>query len=159
MTTYKAADSKREEFRKYLEKAGVVDGLTKVLVNLYEEPEKPNNAMDFLLRNLGGDGPESVDVENLKADVIELQAKVGQLTAENEELKAKLEKYEPAATEEWKKKLNRDDKFKPKIAWDQIEGRGSCYELFFLCFLFFIHIFTFMFDENKLFMLCFQLLT
>jgi len=100
MTTYKAADSKREEFRKYLEKAGVVDGLTKVLVNLYEEPEKPNNAMDFLLRNLGGDGPESVDVENLKADVIELQAKVGQLTAENEELKAKLEKYEPAATEE-----------------------------------------------------------
>ena len=100
MTTYKAADSKREEFRKYLEKAGVVDGLTKVLVNLYEEPEKPNNAMDFLMRNLGGGGPESVDVENLKADVIELQAKVGQLTAENEELKAKLEKYEPAVAEE-----------------------------------------------------------
>ena len=49
MTSYKAADSKREEFRKYLEKAGVVDGLTKVLVNLYEEPEKPNNALEFVV--------------------------------------------------------------------------------------------------------------
>jgi len=100
MTSYKAADSKREEFRKYLEKAGVVDGLTKVLVNLYEEPEKPNNALEFVLRNLGSEGPESPDVENLKADVAELQAKVDQLTAENEDLKAKLEKYEPAVPEE-----------------------------------------------------------
>ncbi|KAK3749549.1 hypothetical protein QZH41_007289 [Actinostola sp. cb2023] len=41
------ADSKREEFRKYLEKAGVLDALTKVLVNLYEEPEKPSNAMEY----------------------------------------------------------------------------------------------------------------
>ena len=37
---YRAADSKREEFRKYLEKAGVLDAMTKVLVGLYEEPEK-----------------------------------------------------------------------------------------------------------------------
>lgn len=30
------ADNKKEEFRKYLEKSGVVDALTKVLVGLYE---------------------------------------------------------------------------------------------------------------------------
>jgi hypothetical protein len=52
MTSYKPTDSKREEFRKYLEKAGVLDALTKTLVCLYEEPEKPNNALDFLRKNL-----------------------------------------------------------------------------------------------------------
>jgi hypothetical protein len=50
--SYKQGDSKREEFRKYLEKAGVLDVLTKTLVCLYEEPEKPNNAIDFLKKNL-----------------------------------------------------------------------------------------------------------
>ena len=50
--SYKPADSKKEEFRKYLEKAGVLDALTKTLVTLYEEPEKPNNALDFLRKNL-----------------------------------------------------------------------------------------------------------
>lgn len=60
----KPGDSKREEFRKYLEKAGVLDTLTKgmlmvifrltlspsfsstVLVGLYEEPSKPDNALE-----------------------------------------------------------------------------------------------------------------
>jgi len=100
MATYKAADSKREEFRKYLEKAGVIDALTKVLVNLYEEPEKPNNALDFLFTNLGSDGPASADVEGLKSDIVDLRAKLASLTEENEDLKGRLEKYEPSNTEE-----------------------------------------------------------
>ncbi|CAK8686096.1 unnamed protein product [Clavelina lepadiformis] len=100
MTSYRAADSKREEFRKYLEKAGVLDALTKVLVNLYEEPEKPNNALEFLYQHLNGSGPDSADVEALKVDVVELKAKVAQLTDENEDLKSRLEKYEPSSVEE-----------------------------------------------------------
>ncbi|XP_037737507.1 C-Myc-binding protein isoform X1 [Chelonia mydas] len=47
MAHYKAADSKREQFRRYLEKSGVLDTLTKVLVALYEEPEKPNSALEY----------------------------------------------------------------------------------------------------------------
>ena len=50
--SFKAVDNKREEFRRYLEKSGVLDALTKTLVCLYEEPEKPNNAVDFLRKNL-----------------------------------------------------------------------------------------------------------
>nr|CAD7392691.1 unnamed protein product [Timema cristinae] len=42
-------DSKREEFRKYLERAGVMEALTKVLVGLYEEAEKPTNALEYPL--------------------------------------------------------------------------------------------------------------
>ena len=41
MASYQTPDSKKEEFRKYLEKSGVIDALTKVLVGLYEEPERP----------------------------------------------------------------------------------------------------------------------
>ena len=38
-------DSKKEAFRQYLERAGVIDTLTKVLVSLYEEPDKPKEAI------------------------------------------------------------------------------------------------------------------
>lgn len=45
-TNYKPSENKREEFRKYLEKTGVMDALTKVLVCLYEEPDKPEDALE-----------------------------------------------------------------------------------------------------------------
>lgn len=41
-------ESKKEEFQKYLDQSGVIEELTKMLVGLYEEPDKPNNAMEFL---------------------------------------------------------------------------------------------------------------
>merc|ERR1711975_198898 len=65
MASYQTPDSKKEEFRKYLERSGVIDALTKVLVGLYEEPEKPANALDFIKMTLGA--PTGVDVEALKA--------------------------------------------------------------------------------------------
>jgi len=42
----KSTEAKKEEFRKYLEKGGVIIQLTKVLVGLYEEPDKPANAIE-----------------------------------------------------------------------------------------------------------------
>ena len=50
LQTYQTPESKKEEFRKYLEKSGVIDALTKVLVGLYEEPERPPNAVDYIKR-------------------------------------------------------------------------------------------------------------
>lgn len=44
------AEDKANEYRRYLEKAGVIDSLTKVLVGLYEEPERPPNATEYLKR-------------------------------------------------------------------------------------------------------------
>jgi hypothetical protein len=37
-----------------------------VLVGLYEEPEKPGNAIEFIKKTLGS--PSDTDVEQLKAD-------------------------------------------------------------------------------------------
>ena len=45
--------------------------LTRVLVGLYEEPEKPGNAIEFIKKCLGA--PSDTDVEQLKADNEELR--------------------------------------------------------------------------------------
>mmetsp|Transcript_25395 Transcript_25395/g.58324 ORF Transcript_25395/g.58324 Transcript_25395/m.58324 type:complete len:124 (+) Transcript_25395:131-502(+) len=72
-----SGESKKEEFRKYLERSGVIDALTKVLVALYEEPEKPANALDFIKQYLGA--PTSGDVETMKAEKDEMLAKTKEL--------------------------------------------------------------------------------
>ncbi|CAM9599754.1 unnamed protein product, partial [Choristocarpus tenellus] len=77
----KTPESKKEEFRKYLEKSGVIDALTKVLVGLYEEPERPPNAVDYIKRYMGA--PTGVDVEAIRL-------KNDELKKENEELRTQI---------------------------------------------------------------------
>jgi len=69
--SYETADSQKEEFRKYLEKNGVISQLTRVLVGLYEEPERPSNAIDYIKKFLGA--PTGVDVEEMRAENDELK--------------------------------------------------------------------------------------
>ncbi|XP_074750256.1 C-Myc-binding protein [Strix uralensis] len=99
MAHYKAADSKREQFRRYLEKSGVLDTLTKVLVALYEEPEKPNSALDFLKHHLGASAPENPEIEALRLEVAEMKEKYEAVLEENKKLKTKLALYEPPQDE------------------------------------------------------------
>ena len=77
-------EQKKEEFRKYLERAGVIDNLTKVLVGLYEEPEKPGNAIEFIKKCLGA--PSDTDVESLKAENEDLRRQKHELEKRVEEL-------------------------------------------------------------------------
>ncbi|PBC31222.1 C-Myc-binding protein [Apis cerana cerana] len=79
MSNFKPPDSKREEFRKYLERAGVMDALTKVLVSLYEEPEKPDDALEYIRLNLGGITEVDVEVQTLKKELEEAKAKINEL--------------------------------------------------------------------------------
>ncbi|CAH0482401.1 unnamed protein product [Peronospora belbahrii] len=86
-------DSKKEEFRTYLEKSGVVNALTKVLLELYEEGEKPLNAVDYVkryLRGEGGGGPLDIDVDVLQAENKELKQKNAQLMRTIDELQQRL---------------------------------------------------------------------
>lgn len=96
MSQYRASESKREQFRRYLEKSGVLDTLTSVLVALYEEPEKPNNALDFIKLHLGAAGPEPADTEALRTELADLQQKCSELMEENKELRSRLKQYEPS---------------------------------------------------------------
>jgi len=70
-TSLQTPESKKQEFRKYLEKSGVIDALTKVLVGLYEEPERPPNAVDYIKRYMGA--PTGVDVEAMRAELEQLK--------------------------------------------------------------------------------------
>ncbi|CAF0773719.1 unnamed protein product [Adineta ricciae] len=93
-STYRPNESKREEFRRYLEKGGVVDAITRALVALYEEAEKPNNAAEFVRRFMGATGPDTAEMETIKNELMVTREKYEELLRENETLKEKLQKYE-----------------------------------------------------------------
>ena len=82
-----SADAKKEEFRKYLEKSGVIDALTKVLVGLYEEPERPQSAVDYVRKSLGSSSTANVDVDALRNENEELRNRIRELSRTVEDLK------------------------------------------------------------------------
>ncbi|KAI8853111.1 hypothetical protein BC829DRAFT_367957 [Chytridium lagenaria] len=98
MSSYQAVDQKKEDFRKYLEKNGIIDALTKVLVGLYEEPEKPESPIEFIKQFLGG--PSDVDVEALRHENDELRRRVDELQLKIEELTTQRSNTDAPATAE-----------------------------------------------------------
>ena len=82
-------EQKKDEFRKYLEKAGVIDQLTKVLVGLYEEQEKPGNVIEFIKKSLGA--PSDTDVDQLMAENEELKRSKADLDSKIQALQAELD--------------------------------------------------------------------
>ncbi|KAJ6951466.1 hypothetical protein NC653_040787 [Populus alba x Populus x berolinensis] len=76
-------EAKKEAFRKYLESSGVLDALTKVLVALYEQNDKPSSALEFIQQKLGG--PSLSEYEKLQAEMSELQNKYGDLLGTHQE--------------------------------------------------------------------------
>ena len=83
-------DAKREEFRKYLEKEGILESLTKALVTLYEEPEKPNDALGYLKNNFAGHGAIVTELKATKTENGQLKQKVETLEKEKFLLKEEL---------------------------------------------------------------------
>lgn len=81
-------DTRRDEFRKYLERTGVLDMFTKVLSKLMTEEEKPEDAIEFIRSNLG-------DSLNDKNTIESLTQKLEDANQLIEELRAKLSRYEP----------------------------------------------------------------
>ena len=67
----------------------MVDQLTKVLVGLYEEPEKPQNAVDFIKKCLGA--PSDTDIDILKADNDDLKKQRAEMAGRIEAIQAQIE--------------------------------------------------------------------
>lgn len=81
-------DKKREEYRRYLEKKGVMDAFTKVLVSLLDEPEKPEDALPYIIEKLSihsGNG----SVKSIQAKLLDAEEKVKKLEWEIQVLKEK----------------------------------------------------------------------
>lgn len=51
MSNFKPIDGSKEDFRKYLDRQGVLDAITKVLIKC--NSDRPGNAIEFILDNLG----------------------------------------------------------------------------------------------------------
>ena len=88
-TQAKTIEAKKDEFRAYLEKTGVVDQLTKVLVSLYEETDKPTNPLEFIKRNVSA--PEEIDQDNLKNEYLKLKEENEKLRQRVTELQKQIE--------------------------------------------------------------------
>ena len=56
-TPLQSMDSEREKFRTYIEKTGVMSALTDALVQLYEEQERPSDALGHIKKTLGSFTP------------------------------------------------------------------------------------------------------
>ncbi|KAL2942677.1 c-Myc-binding protein-like protein [Bienertia sinuspersici] len=89
-------EAKKEAFRKYLETSGVVDALTKGLVALYEQNNKPSSAIEFVQQKLGG--PTVAEHDKLQSELSELQAKYNELLASHQETCKQLEQYKISST-------------------------------------------------------------
>lgn len=51
MSSFKPIDGSKEDFRKYLDRKGVLDAITKVLIKC--NSDRPENAIEYVLDNLG----------------------------------------------------------------------------------------------------------
>jgi hypothetical protein len=89
------ADKKREQFKHYLDEKKVMDTLSKIIVSLYERPEKPPDPLtyirDFFAPDTGGVDIISVRTENvaLTRKLAELQARVAELRKQLEQKSAR----------------------------------------------------------------------
>ena len=89
-----SADAKKDEFRKYLEKAGVLELLTKSLVSLYEEPEKPPSALDYLKASVGSSQSDKDVIAELRKEGEELRARLLEVEGENKLLQEQVKRLE-----------------------------------------------------------------
>ncbi|WZN59259.1 hypothetical protein HKI87_01g07840 [Chloropicon roscoffensis] len=97
-------ESKKDAFRKYLEGAGVIDAITKALVSLYEEPDKPVSGLEFLKTSLGAPTKAEHDAlvaekDSIQAQLDDAKATIEKLQAEIEGMKVKEEEPAPEAEE------------------------------------------------------------
>ena len=83
-------DAKKDEFRKYLEKTGVLELLTKSLVQLYEETEKPTDALGYLKDSVGGSQDDKKVIAQLREKNDQLKAKVKETEASQSSLESHL---------------------------------------------------------------------
>ena len=103
--------TKKEEFRKYLEQAGILSLLTKSLAALYSTSDKPSDALGFVCNKFVGQNVEDLQ-ESLKKLTSENKALVehiDDLMKENKDLKEKVAAMEAIVTASEAEKLDTMD--------------------------------------------------
>ena len=89
MNTAQGIDAKTDRFTQYLDRSEAVDRIAKALVALYEEPQKPDNPIQFIKQFLGA--AAVADVAKLQWEVEQLKEKNDGLERRVDEMKLELE--------------------------------------------------------------------
>ncbi|XP_037822457.1 arginine kinase [Lucilia sericata] len=85
-------ESKRVQYRKYLERAGVIDALSKALIKLYEEQNKPDDAIRFVRKFMCETCPDDAQFDAMKNDLETALKKISILEQDLERCKALIKK-------------------------------------------------------------------
>ncbi|XP_022219637.1 arginine kinase [Drosophila obscura] len=85
-------ESKRVQYRKYLERAGVIDALSKALIKLYEEQNKPEDAIRFVRKFMCESCPDDAQYDLMKNDLEEAKTNISRLEQELERLRGQIKK-------------------------------------------------------------------
>lgn len=91
------SNSKREEFKRYLNELGVIEALTNVLAKLYELETKPIDPLDFIRINMTETVKEREELNRLKEKYDNMVSQIREMEEENINLAQaikELENYE-----------------------------------------------------------------
>ena len=66
-------EEKRDEFRKYLESTGATEKLTSAMIKLYQETERPEDAITYITKLLCESCPDTDATKELKEEIKELK--------------------------------------------------------------------------------------
>ena len=78
------------QYRKYLERAGVIDALSKALIKLYEEQNKPDDAIRFVRKFMCESCPDDAQFDLLKADLEEANKTIARMEQDLERLRSQM---------------------------------------------------------------------
>ncbi|KAK7582255.1 hypothetical protein V9T40_013700 [Parthenolecanium corni] len=88
-------DSRREEFRKYLESSGVTDSLIRMMTSMYESDERPADALQFLRDQFIQSAPYIHELTAVQQYLDAARERIRTLESENAELREELDRYKP----------------------------------------------------------------
>lgn len=83
-------EAKREQFKRYLEQSGVIDALTKALIKLYDENDKPDDAIRYIRKYMCESCPDDTEVDKIKNDYEEAKKTIAKLEAELYKIKGNM---------------------------------------------------------------------
>lgn len=92
-------EGKRAEFRKYLEATGATEKMTKTLMKLYQEEDRPAESLLYIVKHLSEGLPDS-------EEVIELKAEVKKLTQEKDKIQLELDILKTPTVEKTTSEIN-----------------------------------------------------
>lgn len=91
--------NKNKEFKKYLNKSGVIEAITNILANLYELEERPTDPLDYIRTHMTETIKEREELEKLKSIYDYMVIQIQEMEDENINLAKAIKELEPNGEE------------------------------------------------------------